>query len=119
MNRSVIKITFVLIAIPSAMVFAQATVIPSGCNTSGFLQNPLCPCQDFQCVAVKIVGFLLEIAVPLTAIMVLVGGFIMITSAGNPEKFSQGKKTLLYAAIGFVVVLFANAIVQVIKSIFQ
>lgn len=82
------------------------------------LPNPL-SCGDLQCVAVKVVGFLLEIAAPLAAIMVLVGGFMMITAAGNPDRFSKGKKTLLYAAIGFVVVLLADGIVQVIRSIFQ
>jgi hypothetical protein len=42
----------------------------------------------------------------------------MITARGNPEKFSEGKKTLLYAAVGFVVVIFASSVAPLIKSIF-
>ena len=99
------------------MVLAQT--VGGSAGSGGILVNPLAPCDNFPCLATKIVGFLLEIAVPLTAIMVLVGGFMMITAGGDPEKFSKGKKTLLYAAIGFVVVLFANGIVQVIRSVFQ
>jgi hypothetical protein len=51
--------------------------------------------------------------------MVLWGGFKMMTSSGDPEKFSSGKKTLLYAAVGFVVVLLANSVVSIIGSIFK
>ncbi len=91
----------------------------AGGGTTDIIPNPLAPCDNFQCIVTKVIGLLLEIAVPLTAIMVLVGGFMMITAGGDPEKFSKGKKTLLYAAIGFVVVLLANGIVQVIRSIFQ
>jgi Type IV secretion system pilin len=61
--------------------------------------------------------FLIAIAAPICGIMVVWGGFQMMTSAGNPEKFSEGRRTLLYAAIGFVVVIFASSISYVLKSI--
>jgi hypothetical protein len=49
--------------------------------------------------------------------MALVGGFQLMTSAGNPEKASQGRKTLLYAAIGFGVVLIAGGLAKLLQSI--
>jgi len=82
------------------------------------LQNPL-NTTDATVVLGYINTFLLAIAAPICGIMVVWGGFQMITSMGNPEKFSSGKKTLLYAAIGFVVVIFASSIVPLIKSIFN
>jgi hypothetical protein len=51
--------------------------------------------------------------------MVLWGGFQMMTSAGDPEKFSTGRKTIVYAAVGFFVVLLANSVATVIQSIFK
>ncbi len=51
--------------------------------------------------------------------MVVWGGFQMMTAAGNPEKFAAGKKTLTSAAIGFVIVLLASGVAQLIKSIFN
>jgi len=54
---------------------------------------------------------------PLCVIMVLVGAFQMMTAAGNPEKFSQGKKTLTWAAIGFAVVLIAGGVANILKSV--
>lgn len=70
------------------------------------------------CVVEKLADFLLIIGAPLVAIMVLVGGFYMVTSGGDPEKFTTGRKTILYAAIGFVVILLAKGAAAVIQNIF-
>jgi hypothetical protein len=82
------------------------------------LVNPL-GTTDATVVLQNITTFLIAIAAPICGIMVVWGGFQMITARGNPEKFSEGKKTLLYAAVGFVVVLCAGGAAQVIQSIFN
>lgn len=93
------------------LAFAQAS------NTSIALNDPLGG-ANFTAVANNVIYFLsVTVAIPLTAIMVLVGAFQMTTSAGDPEKVSRGRKTLLYAAIGFVVALIATGITSVIKSV--
>jgi len=79
------------------------------------LPNPL-SVNSFSGVVSQISSFLLLIAVPLTAIMALVGGFQMITAGGDPEKFSSGRKTLMYAAIGFGVVLIAGGVASIIQN---
>ena len=96
------------ISIPSA--FADNSVSP--------LTNVLGAGSTFQTVLSNVDAFLLAIAAPICGIMVVWGGFQMITAGGNPEKFSSGKKTLLYAAIGFAVVIFASSVVPLIQSIF-
>ena len=64
------------------------------------------------------IGFIFwDVAIPLCTIMALVGAFQMMTSGGNPEKASQGRKTLMYAAIGFAVALIASGITGIIQSI--
>jgi uncharacterized membrane protein YidH (DUF202 family) len=85
---------------------------------SATLVNPL-GTSDATVVLGYINTFLIAVAAPICGIMVVWGGFQMITAAGNPEKFSSGKKTLLYAAIGFVVVIFASSVVPLIKSVFN
>lgn len=94
----------------NSIAFAQTLTNPLSVNGS----NP-----TFQTVLTNITTFLVAIAAPICGIMVVWGGFQMITARGNPEKFSEGKKTLLYAAIGFVVVLFAASVVPLIQSIFN
>ncbi len=75
--------------------------------------------KSFQTVTANVAQFiLLDIAIPLSAIMVLVGAFEMITSAGDPEKTLKGRKTILWAAVGLVVAFAAASIVSLIKGIF-
>ena len=82
------------------------------------LVDPLGGGETFTSVATAVAGFLFwDVAAPLSTIMVLVGAFQLITSAGNPEKVSQGRKTILYAAIGLAIALVAGGIVSLIKSL--
>ncbi len=99
----------------TAIAFAQSNSAPP-------LTNPLSvngSNPTLETVRDNITAFLLVIAAPICGIMVIWGGFQMITARGNPEKFSEGKKTLLYAAIGFVVVIFASSVVPLLQSIFN
>ncbi len=74
--------------------------------------------ETFATVANNVINFLsINIAVPLAVIMVLVGAFQMMTSAGDPEKFTQGRKTLTYAAIGFAIAILAGGITSLIQSV--
>ena len=50
------------------------------------LTNPLGTC-DLSCLAGKITKFLFIISIPIVSIMVLVGGFPMVTGGGHPVKF--------------------------------
>jgi hypothetical protein len=45
-------------------------------------------------------------------VMIIVGGFRYITSAGNPESTKSAKNTILYAAVGLVVIASAQLIVH-------
>ena len=114
MTRLFIVITFWLGGL-SRKAFAAAgdpgSLIPP-------LKNPI-GCNDFKCVADKLINLLIMIAAPLAAILVLIGGFQMITAGGNPEKFATGKKTILYSAVGFVVVLLAQGAVTLLQNIFK
>lgn len=58
-------------------------------------------------------------------VMLLWGGFIYLTSGGEPEKLQQGRRTITYAIIGLIImicsVLFVNLITYVlgVKSYFS
>jgi hypothetical protein len=83
------------------------------------LVNPLgSSCNDLSCPLNLIIDFLFTIAIPLCAIMVLIGGFYMVTSSGDPAKVTKGRKTILYAAGGFAVILLAKGVSTLITSFF-
>lgn len=54
-----------------------------------------------------ILGFLALIAV----IMIIYGGFVWLTAAGNEERIASAKKVISAAIIGLVIILLAWAIV--------
>lgn len=85
---------------------------PLGCNQAGTSGG-----NCFQQVAGNILTFLITIGAAIMAILVAIGGFQMMTAAGDPEKFSKGKKTLIYAAVGFAVLILAQGAVSLVKSI--
>ena len=93
--------------------------------STAFAQNPISlvdplggNCKDLTCPLTAVANFLFTIAIPLCGILILVGGFQLMTAAGDPEKVSKGKKTLLYAVIGFVVILLAGSVATLIRNAF-
>ena len=53
-------------------------------------------------------------------IMIIIGGFNMMISSGDPGKVKKGKDTILYGIIGLVISLLAFAIVNfVLNGIFE
>lgn len=99
----------------SGAVFAQ-NVNPTPPLYITFVPN-LLGCPDIGCVVGKILDTLALLAAPFVAIMVLVGAFQIITAAGDPEKFKSGRTTILYAVVGYAIVLLASSVVPIIKGL--
>ena len=49
-------------------------------------------------------------------IMIIVGGISMMLAGGDTQKFANGRNTVLYAVIGIIVVVLAQALVRFILS---
>ena len=78
--------------------------------------NPL-GTADLTQIIDRIIGFLLQIAVILAPLIFLIGGFMYLTSGGDPQKVSRGTKIMIYAAAGLLIMLLAKAFVGVLKLI--
>jgi hypothetical protein len=102
-----------IIYIPKAL--AESTQSGAGATQSGQLTNPLS--GTFQSILAKFLSNLITIALPVAVIMVVYGAFQMLAAGGDPEKFTKGRKTITYAAIGFGVVILAQGIVNIIQSL--
>ena len=59
-----------------------------------------------------------NIVAPLAAVMVIIAGILYATSAGNPERIQQAKDFLIYAIIGVIIVLIAQAVITTIEGFF-
>ena len=49
-------------------------------------------------------------------VMIIVGGVKFVTSGGSAEKVASARSTVLYAAIGLIIVAFAQIIVRFVLS---
>ena len=67
---------------------------------------------DVRALVLKIINFFLGFLGLLAVIMVIYGGFLYISSAGNQEKVDSAKKILLYAVIGIVIIIISFALIN-------
>lgn len=74
-------------------------------NSIGFSDKPLA--EQITTILQYILGFLALVAV----IMIIYGGIIWLTAAGNEERVGSAKKVISAAIIGLVIILLAWAIV--------
>jgi hypothetical protein len=83
------------------------------------ITNPLGPGRTLASITADFIAGLRTIAIPIVVILVIYGGFQIMTAGGNPQKFEDGKKTLLYTGIGLAVILLAETIAAVIRGIIE
>jgi hypothetical protein len=98
-----------IIPIEIAAAFSATSVIE--------FKNPLKATTTEEIID-AITNLILALAMVLVPLMVIVGGFYFITSAGEAAKVEKAKKIFVYALIGFLVALFAKAFIAIIKNLF-
>ncbi|OGZ62124.1 MAG: hypothetical protein A3H51_03200 [Candidatus Spechtbacteria bacterium RIFCSPLOWO2_02_FULL_38_8] len=82
----------------------------------GGTENP-CTMGDFLAMIHRVVDFAIYKLAPLfVVIMIVVGGFFYLTSAGNTGQTSKGKSLIKNAVIGYAIVLSAWLIVNTILT---
>lgn len=100
------------------VVFAQS--VQSGLQASGlqslFGTGGLNSSQSLQDLIVNIIRLLLMFAGAIAVVFVIIGGYQYLTSGGNEEQAEKGKKTLINAIIGIVVIVMSYVVINVIVN---
>jgi len=65
----------------------------------------------------RIVGVVYWITGSLLVLLIMIGGFTIMTAAGNPEKITKGRKIIVYAIIGFAIMAISRGILALIYLI--
>ena len=100
-----------------ALLFSPLTAfaIPQpNCNA---LNGINCQQGDVQSLLITVLNWLLGIAFIVAVLFLVIGGFRYIMSAGNEEQAEAGKKTIINALIGVVVIILSYVIVQVVARL--
>ncbi len=109
---------FSLVLIPALFVAGGvfAACVPTPCPVGAVcIENPLKACS-FADLIDNIINFIFTIAIIITPIMIIVGGFMFITGGGDPAKITRAKQLLLWTVIGLTVILFARSLVAVLRN---
>ncbi len=102
------------------------------CSGGGFFNLPTwykyLPCEGNEVVGFKLEYVWLILAAVLEMLLVLVGvlavgyfiygGFVLMTSQGNPERVSASRKIMMSATVGLVVAVLSASLVQLVTGAF-
>ncbi len=100
-------ISFIFYSLP-LLVFAEESIV---------LPNPL-ETSSITAIIERVTNALaFQIAPPLVAAMIIIGAIQMLFAKGDPRKFEEGKKIVMYSVIGYVIIIIATGIVNIIEEI--
>jgi len=121
------KISLILLLTVLIIVCASFLITVSADSVTGpSLVNPLCPVDSPNCpnsdaagLLHSIVDWILQpggIATTIAVGMILVGAFQIMFAGGDEERFKMGKKTILYTAIGYAIILIGWGLTSIIQD---
>lgn len=90
------------------------------------LKDPGCPegvnCNppaDLNALILKIINYILGVTLAIDVLFLIIGGFFYITSAGNEERATKGKTTVINAIIGLIIIILSYVIANVVANFFS
>lgn len=86
-------------------------------NAAGLVpcEGIACTWNDLYALVANIINFMVyTLALPLAAIFIVWGGFLIMTAGGSQSRFESGKESVKWAVIGLVIVLAAWLIISLI-----
>jgi len=81
------------------------------------LDNPLGAGSTPTTILNNVLDFLIIAGGIIVTIMVVIGAFQMLFAGGDPEKFSTGRRTIIYTVIAYAIIFVARGISSVIRDI--
>lgn len=91
----------------------------SGCDpTQGQICNPL-EAQDLQGLIDTILNIIFKASFVVMPFIVIVAGFTMVTADGNMKQVTKGRDILLWAVIGFTIILISKGLSTILLNILK
>ncbi len=117
LKQAVIVMTIMVISLTTFLpAFAQSTgggLINAGDNPSR-ISDATGGQSSFRELAKTFLNFFLGFLGFLAVIMIIYGGILYVTAGGEQDKVDKGKKIIMYAIVGIVIILLSFAIVSTV-----
>jgi hypothetical protein len=65
----------------------------------------------------KVVNFVIDIAIPVAVVMIIWSGFMFVTAQGNDEKINRAKKNLVWTVTGLIIIVSSQLLVGYIQEL--
>lgn len=98
------------------LLILAGLLLNTAANAAVTIQDPLRG-RTFQDLIQSVVEFANSLLAPLSALMVLIAGFMYMTGGGNPERIKTAHKVLIWALVGIGIVLLANIAEAIIRDV--
>lgn len=79
------------------------------------IENPL-RVDSLAEIIDSIINIIFRIALGITPLMIIYGGFLFVTGGGNPDQISKGKRLLMWTVIGLVVIIISKGLVSLLQT---
>lgn len=106
----------------TAALTVQANTLPGGgaggiCDKlNGLNCNDV---KDVNLLILTVINWVLSITLAIDVLFIIFGGFLYITSAGNEDRATKGKNTIINAIIGLVIIILAYFLANVVANYFS
>lgn len=97
-----------------ANFFAHADEVVDPPSAGVRIENPLGSGSSLLGLLKDLLDVIMIFAVPLIVFMIIYAGFLYVTAQGNEGQVSKAHKALLYAVIGGVLIIGAQALLVVV-----
>lgn len=108
---NIITIIAMLAMVVAPLAVSAQYVDPDDSKAGGVAKD-----TNLKDLLVRVINVLLGIAGLVAVIFLIVGGFRYITAGGNEEAAESGKKAIVNAIIGIVIIILSFVIVRVVAN---
>lgn len=82
------------------------------------LPNPL-SAENFEALLDNVINWLLVVSAPLVALLIVYAGFMYMLGGVSPEQQKKAKNIVMYALLGYSIILLSKVFLGVITGLFS
>lgn len=98
--------------IPTLALFLALTALAQGIQ----LQNPL-RYNTVQELIDNLINWLFTLALVIVPLIIVLAGYFFIASGGDPQKVTQARNMVIYALVGFLIILASKGMIALVETI--
>jgi len=111
------KISFIILSLTLSFILSNFVLaVTKSCPPGTELCDPFAGKTIFTIIQ-NIIGYLIKIGSAIVAGMIIYGGFQILTAGDNPEKVKGGKSIILWAVVGYIIVICSWGIIYILGQV--